>query len=210
MISDEPARERILSFASGKFLREGFAKISVDELTSELAISKKTFYKYFTSKEDLLTQIMDRLVAGIRTRFLTIIDSDRDFIEKLSQVMALLANELGRLSLPLQADLQRHAPHIWKRVEDFRRERITKNFASLLEQGMEEGFVRKDINKKIALLTFLGAVESIIRPSVLINESFSAREALQSIMAIFFRGILTEDAGDLLRELQHNKLSQSS
>jgi len=206
----EPVKERILTFASERFFQEGFSKVSVDDLASELVISKKTFYRFFGSKEDLLIQIMDRLVAGVRARFIKILDSDRDFVEKLAEVMTFLGQEVGRLGKPLQADLQRHAPDVWKRIENFRRERITQNFSLLLEQGMEEGFVRKDVNKKIALLSFLGAVENIIRPSVLVNESFSAREALQGIMAIFFHGILTEEAESKLNDIQDNRLSHSS
>jgi AcrR family transcriptional regulator len=206
----EPVKERILTFASERFFQEGFSKVSVDDLASELVISKKTFYRFFGSKEDLLIQIMDRLVAGVRARFIKILDSDRDFVEKLGEVMTFLGQEVGRLGKPLQADLQRHAPEVWKRIENFRHERITQNFSLLLEQGMEEGFVRKDVNKKIALLSFLGAVENIIRPSVLVNESFSAREALEGIMAIFFHGILTEEAESKLNDIQDNRPSHSS
>jgi AcrR family transcriptional regulator len=206
----EPVKERILTFASERFFQEGFSKVSVDDLASELVISKKTFYRFFGSKEDLLIQIMDRLVAGVRARFIKILDSDRDFVEKLGEVMTFLGQEVGRLGKPLQADLQRHAPEVWKRIENFRHERITQNFSLLLEQGMDEGFVRKDVNKKIALLSFLGAVENIIRPSVLVNESFSAREALEGIMAIFFHGILTEEAESKLNDIQDNRLSHSS
>jgi len=206
----EPVKERILTSASERFFQEGFSRVSVDDLVSDLVISKKTFYKFFGSKEDLLIQIMDRLLAGVRARFIKILDSDRDFVEKLGEVMTFLGQEVGRLGKPLQADLQRHAPEVWKRIENFRHERITQNFSPLLDQGMEEGFVRKDVNKKIALLSFLGAVENIVRPSVLVNESFSAREALEGIMAIFFHGILTEEAESKLNDIQDNRLSHSS
>jgi AcrR family transcriptional regulator len=205
----EPIKERILTLASERFLQEGFSKVSVNDLTSELVISKKTFYKFFGSKEDLLVQVMDRFLAGVRTRFTKILDSERNFVEKLGDVMTFLGQEIGRLGKPLQADLQRHAPEVWRRIENFRRERITQNFSLLLEQGMDEGFVRKDLNKTIALLSFLGAVENIVRPSVLVNESFSAREALQGITAIVFHGILTEEAERKLHDVQDNRFSHS-
>ncbi|MBL7128958.1 MAG: helix-turn-helix transcriptional regulator, partial [Ignavibacteria bacterium] len=47
-------RDKILNFARQKFHREGFYKISMDEIAKELHVSKKTIYKYFPSKEKLL------------------------------------------------------------------------------------------------------------------------------------------------------------
>ncbi|MBK7254925.1 MAG: helix-turn-helix transcriptional regulator, partial [Ignavibacteria bacterium] len=47
-------KEKILNYSRNKFHREGFYKTSMDEISSELHISKKTIYKYFSSKEKLL------------------------------------------------------------------------------------------------------------------------------------------------------------
>jgi hypothetical protein len=43
-------------------------------------------------------------------------------------------------------------------------------------------------------MAYLGAVENIMQPNVLSQESFSARDALQAIVRIFFTGIMTETA----------------
>ena len=35
-------------------MHEGFSKVTLDEIATELGMSKKTLYKYFEDKEDLL------------------------------------------------------------------------------------------------------------------------------------------------------------
>lgn len=209
MVRQDLTKEKIIAFATERFLQEGFSKISVDEIASDLGMSKKTFYKFFNSKEDLLTQIVDRFLAAARGRITRIMDSDKNFIEKIADVTSFLNDVVNRFGRPIQVDMQRHAPALWKRIEDFRRQRITQQFRYLFEQGLEEGFVRKDVNQRVFLLAYIGAVEAIIAPSVLVNESFSAREALRNIMAIFFHGILTEEASKRLSELQDIQRSQS-
>ena len=46
-----------MQYALIRFLDAGFRRVSVDELTSDLAMSKRTFYRIFDSKEDLVGQL---------------------------------------------------------------------------------------------------------------------------------------------------------
>jgi len=50
-------KEKIISFASQKFIREGFYKTTMDEIASEMRMSKKTIYKNFSSKEELVKAV---------------------------------------------------------------------------------------------------------------------------------------------------------
>ena len=204
MTNDEIVKDRIIAVARERFFEEGFSKISVDELTSALSMSKKTFYQIFESKEDLVTQIMERMMGEVRANVERITTGDQSFVQKLYGLMTFLGMQVSKLGKPFQQDLQRHLPGLWIRIEEFRRERIIENFTRLIEQGMNEGLIRKDVNKRIFLLAFLGAIENIVRPSVLTHESFSAGEAVQGIMGIFFKGIMTAEASGELDKLQQN------
>jgi hypothetical protein len=77
-----------------------------------------------------------------------------------------------------------------------------QTFSNLLDQGMREGYIRKGINKEVFLQSYLAAVEAIVTPSVLMYQSYSAGEAIQNILEIFFRGVLTEDATRELARFQ--------
>ncbi len=204
------AKERIVTAAKDRFLREGFSKVPVDELVSELAMSKKTFYKCFNSKDELLAQVVDRIVGEIENGFLAILHSDCSFVQKLDGIMMFMGTTIGRVFRPFMQDLQRHAPHLWHRVQEFRREQVALNFMTLIKEGMAGGHVRQDINPRILYLAFLGTVENILVPSVLMNESFSVHEAMQNILSILFYGILTKESGEQLLMLHRNPVSQSS
>ena len=96
-------------------------------------------------------------------------------------------------------------PHQWKRIQEFRRERILRTFSSLLAQGMREGYIRKGINTDVFLQSYLAAIDAIVTPSVLMHQSYSAGEAIQSILGIFFHGVLTQDATKELAILQRSQ-----
>lgn len=200
-------KERIILHARERFFREGFAKISIEGLTADLSMSKKTFYQAFGSKDELIEEILQRKIGEVNSTMEHILSQSRDTVWKLHEIVRYMAGTLSTISKPLLVDIRQNMPHLWKRIEQFRRERLTKNITALLHQGMREGYIRKEVNSRVFLLAYLAAVESIIQADVLANESFSTTEAIQAIMDIFFQGILTESARIGLRDLQQYQSS---
>jgi AcrR family transcriptional regulator len=205
MSEDEIIKERIFSTCQDRFLKEGFARISVDEITTDLAMSKKTFYKYFSSKEDLVQQIMERFMRGVRGNIERILLSDKSAVEKLSEIIAMIGNNAGRLSPAFGQDIQRRIPHLWKHIEEFRRQRVSEVFARLIAQGVNQGTMRPDMNARVFLMCVLGSIDRIMQPEVLVHESFSVAGAIQEIMGIFFRGALTQKGKDQFEELENTR-----
>jgi AcrR family transcriptional regulator len=72
MATREQRREEILRTAARMFAVSGFHGVSIDELGAELGISGPAIYRYFPSKEAILSamlvDISERLYAGARER----------------------------------------------------------------------------------------------------------------------------------------------
>ena len=206
-LKDRTQKQRILEAVRDRMLSEGFSRLSVDEIAAMFGMSKKTFYKFFPTKEDLINQVADRIMAEGRSRLARIINSDKDFISKIHELMSFLMFQSSRISKVMQHDVERFAPDLWRRIEEFRTGRITDVFSHLVEQGIKEGYVRSDVNKRIFLLVVLGSVRNVVNPAVLAQESFSAREAIDNILTLFFTGILTDQGRAGLESLRKNELS---
>jgi TetR/AcrR family transcriptional regulator, cholesterol catabolism regulator len=198
-------RERIIVHASDRFFDEGFSHVPVEEIAGAIGISKKTFYKHFGSKDELLLVVTERLLTGIHRQFCSIVEGDASFLEKLDGLITFIGQMLSRLSRPMMRDLQRHSPGIWARVQQFRRERISNDFKGLLLQGVVDGFVRKDVDIDLFLLAFIGAVEAVVNPAVLAEHPLPVRDVIRSIMTVFLRGILTFSAGEEFALIQSRK-----
>ncbi len=201
----QDTKEMIASYVREEFFSGRLFRLSVDDIADSLGISKKTFYKHYRSKEALIYRVLDAVMAEIRENITTILNSDLDFIAKLNQFMIHLGRQVGHFGRLVQSDLRKHAPDLFKRIQAFRRERIHEVMGQLLAQGIKEGHVRPDINPRVFILAYLSAVENIVEPRVLSEESFSTSDVLHSLIAIFFHGILTEEASARLEQLQHEQ-----
>jgi len=198
-------KTRIIDHAFSLIRTSGFSHVSVEEISSGLGISKKTFYKYFDSKEDLLHQIVNRLVGETELLLHSIVDRDEPFVAKLHALTTAISQQFRKFGTFLIRDVQVHSPQSWKYVEEFRRKKILTVWGGIIEQGKREGYIRTEINSRLLLLSLLGVIESVVNPSTLSNESFSADEALQGIIIMLFRGVLTEDA---VSQLEYLNLTQ--
>ena len=51
---DSPARRRVLDTATGLFYSEGVRAVGIDRIIAEAGVAKATFYKHFSSKDELV------------------------------------------------------------------------------------------------------------------------------------------------------------
>lgn len=55
-------RERILNTALKLFVERGFAEVSINDLIKEVGIAKGGFYHHFKSKDELIYEIMEKVI----------------------------------------------------------------------------------------------------------------------------------------------------
>lgn len=63
-------KEQILQKAEAGFARLGIKAVNMDSLASGLRISKKTIYRYFSSKEELLAECLKRNIIRSKAQIL--------------------------------------------------------------------------------------------------------------------------------------------
>ncbi len=193
MSNEQSLHERILLFASDQFMRLGFGKVTIDEIASGLGMSKKTIYKFFPSKENLLRAGVRFMLQGIARRIDEIVSSDKPVTEKLADIMILIGRQVGKVSRLSTMNLQRVAPDVWKEIETFRREQILYKMNRLIEQGRREKVIREELNEHVLMLMLIHSVQGIITPDVLSQAPFSAEEAFKTVMKTIFEGALTDE-----------------
>lgn len=194
MATDIEVRQRIIAFAQDRFLNPGFSKVTLDEIASELGMSKKTLYKHFESKEDILRYGMQETMRTIAKEIDRIVASDRPFAEKLAGMMMIIGKQVSKLSRSAQSDMQKFAPELWKEIEVFRREQIFMKIGKMISQAREENIFRPDVNEQVLVLMILNCVQGILNPEVLSQNSFSAEQAFRIIFKTIFEGALTDGA----------------
>jgi len=205
MIMTDTLRERIIEHARGRFFSSGFSKVTMDELSQELGISKKTMYQQFPSKDDLLDQTIEWQIIEMTGSIRQIFESSDDFITKLSAMWDAFGHMACRINKAFLDDVRRHRPDLWKRIEEVRKKNIIENFALMIDEGISRGLIRQDVNKEVVILMYLSSIQGVVNPESLAQYSFSTEDALKTIFRVCLDGILTDKA----RELFHRTILQN-
>jgi AcrR family transcriptional regulator len=191
---DKETRARIIAKANEVFLKTGFSKVTMDELANELGMSKKTLYKHFSSKEDLLKVMMTEFRCEVHDYIDSCMgNGEIDFVEKLKRIMIYVSEQMAKVSTPFAEDMRRNAPELWKEMEQFRHEHGVENFTKLLREGMKAGIFRSDINEYLIAMIYINSAQSLVNPSILAEMPFTAAEVFTAIKKVVFQGILTEE-----------------
>lgn len=181
-LPDDKSRARIILAAKKRFLDEGFARVTIGDLCHGMRISKKTFYKYFKDKEDLVLAVIAynmKMVLPIMAESLT---DDASPEEQLENFLDFLINEFPKhVTVAFMADVQALLPDVWEVIDKFRKGRV-QNFFEILKRGQQKGVFTKSINADKASRFFLILLDRILDPKLLYENELQ----LSDVTSIWF------------------------
>ena len=66
-------RQKLIDAAAKRFYRDGFRNVGIDQILSDVGISKTAFYKHFECKEDLVLAALDDRTRWMQITFLEMV-----------------------------------------------------------------------------------------------------------------------------------------
>ncbi|MBI4378354.1 MAG: TetR/AcrR family transcriptional regulator [Nitrospinae bacterium] len=182
-------KNRIIEAAEKMFYQYGYRKVTMDDIASDLGISKKTLYQYFKSKDAIASAVVKRLHHDIERLQKKARKEISDPIERFEEVIAEISSRITRIGSAFMSDIKKDIPELWKRCEEFREKDINEYIEGILKEGIKKERIKEEINTKIALLAYLGAIRTVFQPEIFAENTFSIEEAFENIIKIFLKGI---------------------
>lgn len=144
-----PTNTEIIEKVWKLFHQYGIKSITMDDVSHELSISKKTLYELFSDKWNLVNQVVDR---GIENQRRLITEAKKDSPNAIHEVFSVFKVYLqmvkGRFP-SFEYDLKKYYPDIAARLNKIKRKEIIENTLSNLERGKNEGLYRENLNAEI-------------------------------------------------------------
>ena len=201
-------RENILQVAIERMQQVGIRSVSVDDICHELGMSKKTFYVYFPSKDDLVQAILHKHEQKVAH------DLDNALSKRsITQVIvewakiAKTANKKDLKTPPMIYDLEKYYPQLSSSHKKVMRQTAEKILVRFLEKGVSEGIFRAEIDVDVVAMMFLDMQYRLLD---LMTDGKMTKEEVHRIghqrMDILMRGILSESGLLRLREKVKNNI----
>ncbi|MGF7047887.1 AcrR family transcriptional regulator [Paenibacillus sp. DS2015] len=180
-------KERIISETISLIQQRGF-NFTLSDLVKRIAISKRTIYDHFVSKDDIIEQVIHRLILEIKEKEMQIAaDVQLDELHKIEQILVSIPTEFARMGTHLLSELKHYHYDQWKMLDSFLKEEWSI-VLELMKQGIERGVIR-NIHMSLFIELYLGAINQIYDASSSLKDELTMGDILQSVVDILLYGI---------------------
>jgi len=174
------------------YMSLGIRSVSMDDIATSLGISKKTIYKYFKDKADLISQVAVKMLAEDESCFQSIEQESQDPIDEMHRFLDHARESITRMHPSIVFDIKKFYPKTWEAIEGFHDNSIKARFANNLVQGVTDGLYRQDIKADILSKLLYHEFEFTFDPRFFNLTEYKPIEVYNELLKHFFMGILTE------------------
>lgn len=188
-------RNHIIKTAGELFFRLGIRSVSIDDICHELGMSKKTFYVYFASKDELIEQMLQANLAYIDGKMeeLLLVKDFRQIVKLFLKRQETEKNDVRRVP-QLVYDLKKYYPRQFAQFQQQSFELHQRYIEQYLQLGIEPGLVRANLNIKITALIFARIHNSAIQDfEELEAQNHNMHQLVYATMDILVRGVLSDE-----------------
>jgi TetR/AcrR family transcriptional regulator, cholesterol catabolism regulator len=198
-------KEKLLKGAEELFLRYGLRSVSMDDIARHLGVSKKTIYQYFADKDEVVATVAKGQMENQRKQFDEIAKKSKNAVEELVNISFCIKETMRNINPSLLFDMQKYHPKSWNEWLKFKHKFIRENIVRSLQQGIEEGYFREDLDVDIIATLRLEQVQMAFDNTLFPRDKYSVPEIQLQIFDHFIHGLFTEKGKKLYQKYkQHN------
>lgn len=194
----------ILERSTGVFLRLGIKSVTMDDLARELGISKKTIYKYFADKNELVSTIIRfkvnedcNAVAGCKT--------STNAIEEMFVVSEFIMEQLKNVTPTVFFDLKKYHPEAWQIMEDHKWNFVRNLIKQNIERGIKEEIYRKNADPLILSGLYVSATDTILNSQIFPWPHYKFQDVYMQMILNHLFGISNTKGREYLKQRLKNE-----
>lgn len=184
-------KKEILEQSLKLFMRLGIKSLTMDDVATQLRMSKKTLYEHFTDKNDLVEQTVAAVCGFHRDTINAICERGLNAIDENDEITRFIVGQIGSMHPSVQFDLQKYHPKAWEIMEQREREDVYQCVTTNLRKGIAEGLYREDLDVEVITRLYIARMDSTWDGRVFPPDRFNLTDVLWKHFDYHIRGIAT-------------------
>ncbi|MCB9262937.1 MAG: TetR/AcrR family transcriptional regulator [Flavobacteriales bacterium] len=174
------------------FMRFGIKSVSMDDISQELGISKKTLYQYVADKKELVRLSLQHHLESDSEVCSSVMESTENAIQQLLDLARHLAMHFKELNPSTIYDIQKYYPSCWKLFHEHREGFILNQVSRNLERGIKSGLYRKEINPEMVSRIYISLIDASVNLQTFPSKLFNQVDVYMQIMAYHLHAIMSD------------------
>ena len=120
-------------------MRYGLKSVSMDDIASKLAISKKTIYRHYSDKDQLVMAVVKKVTSDNQMKCEDDIATSVNAVHEIILAMKQMSILFHAMNPSILYDLQKYYPQAFRIFEIHKSEFIYNKIRSNIIRGVKEG-----------------------------------------------------------------------
>jgi AcrR family transcriptional regulator len=194
----------ILRRVLGLYRKYGIRSVTMDDVSHELGISKKTLYQYIRDKDELVRKVIDLEISTRHDHMQERFKIDLNAIEELVEIARCVGYMLKGYSPVIEYDLKKYYPDLYVKLREIRRDYMHQFIYGNLKKGKEEGLYRENLDIDIISKLSVSHIDSIFESEVISVPEFLDPRFFFEFFIYHLRGIANEKGLVVLEDQLQN------
>ena len=191
-------KERILTRSLELFIQRGIKSTSMDDIAQDLGISKKTIYKWFENKDQLVHELLEfSLCVPCATDKI----SEENAVEEFCVTFNYLIQNLIKFHTSFFNDLKKYHPSAHQIWAGFKENNIIQQFKANIQRGIITGLYQQDLDPEILARLYVGQLEIIYTSDLFPPEQFNRLQVYKFNLRHFIQSIVSPLGQEYLNEI---------
>jgi AcrR family transcriptional regulator len=185
-------KERIIIDSWTLFTKYGIRSMTMDTLSEEMRISKRTIYEHFKDKDTLLSDVIKYFKLQQAAEAHKMIEESDNAIEAMFRIMRRSVQMMKQMNPAFFHDIRKYHSRTFKELTEHSDIRDFKVTLNLLETGVKQKIFRSELNIDIVNRTLHELFNLFSPESSLTQADYHRKDLFDNILIPYFRGISTE------------------
>jgi AcrR family transcriptional regulator len=190
----------ILQRVRSLYRKYGIKSVTMDDISRELGISKKTLYQYVQDKDELVRKVLDLDISSRNHHMIQSCREDLNAIEELAEIARCISYMLKEYSAVTEYDLRKYYPDLYIKLREVRREIILKFVQDNMIKGKKEGLYRQNLNVDILAKLSLSHIDGMFENEIITITEFLESRFFMEYLNYHLRGIVSEKGLQILED----------
>jgi TetR/AcrR family transcriptional regulator, cholesterol catabolism regulator len=200
-------KNRILQKAEELFRRFGIRAVTLDEIASDLGISKKTIYQYFEDKDALVDEIMMQEFAKTNEDCEKCKLNAENAVQEIFLLMQHLDEDFRNLNPLILHDLKKFHHKTFIKFNEYMHENMVKMIIENIEKGIAEGNYRNDFDIEILARFRMASIWLMFDQEIFPATKYNLVTLSHQIMEHFLYGIVSEKGFQLINKYKTSTIN---
>jgi AcrR family transcriptional regulator len=203
-------KERIQKKADELFNKYGIRSVTMDEIATQLGMSKKTIYQYFSDKDELVDAVIAEVIEFSRL----VCEKDRrespDAVAEVLFALDMISKIFRNMNPGIMFDLERYHPKTFKRFLDHKNQFLYETIRSNLERGVAEGLYRPEMNIEVVARFRLESMMIVFNQEIFRDTNSSLVQLHSEILNQFLFGSATLKGYKLITKYKEERYKKEN